>query len=136
TVLEQPELPVAEGALAELVPPVASPAGPPVAVSAPPTSPAAPPPMSPPAAPPAARRRRWYRHPLTWIAAGAALAVLGAATLLAVFLRNPYPEVAFTQNMSQVDHIPGAGKSMTAAFAAVQGDHAYVAYQQSRDLTV
>jgi hypothetical protein len=62
--------------------------------------------------------------------------VLGAATLLAVFLRNPYPEVAFTQNMSQVDRIAGAGKSMTTAFAAVQGDHAYVAYQQNRDLTV
>jgi molecular chaperone HscA len=132
TVLEQPELPVAEGALAELVPPVSSPAGPPVAVSAPPASPAPAPP--PPAAPP--KRRRWYRHPLTWIAAGAAVAVLGAATLLAVFLRGSYPEVAFTQNMSQVDRIPGAGKSVSAAFAAVQGDHAYVAYQQNRDLTV
>src|SRR6266511_4784869 len=42
TLLEQPELPVAEGALAELVPAVVSPAGAPVAVSAPPTSPAAP----------------------------------------------------------------------------------------------
>src|SRR5205807_1550025 len=70
------------------------------------------------------------------IAAGATVAVLGAATLLTVFLRNPYPEVAFTQNMSQVDHIPGAGKSTSNAFAAVQGDRAYVAYQQDRDLIV
>src|SRR5256885_898168 len=61
TVLEQPELPVAEGALAELVPPVSSPAGPPVAVSTPPTSPAAPPPpaaVPPPVGPAAGRGGR------------------------------------------------------------------------------
>jgi hypothetical protein len=62
--------------------------------------------------------------------------VLAAATLLAFFLRNPYPEVAFTQNVSQVDRVPGAGESVTSAFAAVQGDRAYLAYQQGRDLTV
>src|SRR6266545_2978663 len=139
TVLEQPELPVAEGALAELVPAVVSPAGAPVAVSAPPTSPAAPLPGGVPGPPPGLAPRPgrpWYRRPLPWVAAAAAVVLLAAAGIVALLLRDRSREVSFTPGLPAVAHVPVGGTSLRAAYAAVHGDHAYLAYQQDRPLTV
>src|SRR6266511_3923100 len=109
TVLEQPELPVAEGALAELVPAVVSPAGAPVAVSAPPTSPAAPLPGGVPGPPPGLAPRPgrpWYRRPLPWVAAAAAVVLLAAAGIVALLLRDRSREVSFTPGLPAVAHAP------------------------------
>src|SRR5437763_1147812 len=123
TVLEQPELPVAEGALAEPVPM-------PVVASAPP----APAPMSPPPPPPA--RRPWYRRRLAWVAAGAAVALLAAATVVTLLLHNPYPEVSFTEaaQVARVD--TGSDASLSTAFTAVSGDRAYLAWTKDQKLQV
>ena len=113
TVLEQPELPVAEGALAELVPPQATPAmepqtaqavypataavpvsahpAAPHSVSPPygpafPVSPAAGVPVSPPPpvyAPPSAARS-FLKRPITWVGAAAAVVVLAVVAVLAL----------------------------------------------------
>jgi molecular chaperone HscA len=111
TVLEQPELPVAEGALAELVPPQATPAmepqtaqavypvtaavpvsahpAAPHSVSPPygPTFPVSPSPVSPPPqsySPPAPPPQSWLKRPITWIAAAAAVGVLALVAVLAL----------------------------------------------------
>ncbi|ROO51599.1 putative pyrroloquinoline-quinone binding quinoprotein [Micromonospora sp. Llam0] len=110
TVLEQPELPVAEGALADLatvaapapVPPapsnLVSPAVPTAQMPAPPPA-AAPPPASasvvpPPGGPPAAGRSRRGRLP--WLVGGAVLALTAVVAATVVYLlRDPAWPIEF-----------------------------------------
>jgi len=151
TVLEQPELPVAEGALAEVVPPAPAaaptPNGAPTSgappISGPPVSPGSPaappvsPPVSPPAGPapvPAEERRPWYRRLVTWIAAGAAVLVLVAATTVALLLRSSSPEVTFADLVEVTPRVPTDAQSISSAFTAVNGNQAYLGYQQSDGL--
>jgi len=144
TVLEQPELPVAEGALAEVVPPAPSAAltpngaAPPVSgppISAPPVSP---PPFAPPSGPPSgppaqAAARPWYRRPLAWIAAGVALLVVIAVTTVVLLLQQSYPQVSFA-SITEVARVPTGAQSISYAFTAVNGNHAYLGYQQNDGL--
>ena len=171
TVLEQPELPVAEGALAEVVPPPASAAmmlvgaaptsAPPVPTSGAPASgvpasappvPASPPPAVPiptsppppgalpvptPSSPPpvlAKPRRPWYRHWVTWVAAGVAV-LLVAVTTVALLMRQPYQEVTFA-SLSEWARVPTDAKSISYASTAVNGDRAFLAYQQDDGLHI
>jgi hypothetical protein len=129
--LEQPELPVAEGALAEVVPPPVSTSAPP---SAPPVSTSAPPaPTSPPPVP-AGQRRPWYRHWSTWVAAGLVLLLVGV-TSVALLLREPYHEVTFA-SLSEWSRVPTDAKSVSYAFTAVNGDQAFLAFQQDDGLHI
>jgi hypothetical protein len=130
TVLEQPELPVAEGALAEVAPPPAAPpiSGPPI--SGPPISG---PPVSPPPAPPRAPARPWYGRPLAWIAAAVALLVAVTVTTVVLLTRQSYAEAAFT-SVTSVTSVPMGAKDVTNAFTAVNGNQAYLGYQQDDGL--
>jgi molecular chaperone HscA len=155
TVLEQPELPVAEGALAELAPPPSSAAlhtgqtayqssavpvsvhpaapspvspaygGPPGFVPAAPTSPPMPPPQAP--QPPAVGGPRpWYRRRLTWIAGAAALLVLAVvATVAFVTLRGRVSEVEFTTLRSGLSVNIADASKVDGATTATLGDRAY-----------
>jgi len=126
TVLEQPELPVAEGALAEI------PATPAVAatetiVSAPPASPAPSPQPTP--TPP-----RWYRHPLAWIAAGTVLLLAIAVGIVVALTGDSVPEVAFTSIGAPYARIETGAKSISYAFSSVNGNEAYLGYTQDDGL--
>jgi molecular chaperone HscA len=161
TVLEQPELPVAEGALAELpmavpaavsarasVPVSGAPAAPvsmaPAATTDPisPISAAPVPPVSPPAAPawqpPPRHEKPWYQRKLTWIAAGATVVAVALATTLVWFLRpGGASPVSFT-SLSQVGTLPvsSGDKYVSDQFTYVVGDRGYVAYSIDEQLHV
>ncbi|WP_422772141.1 Hsp70 family protein [Plantactinospora sp. WMMC1484] len=152
TVLEQPELPVAEGALAEL--PVAVPAmqggagmptspaavggapvpaqnrghaAAPVAVVAAP--PAGPTPPGGPTVP--ARLPGPVRRPAVWIGAGALLALVGVVVTALLYLnREPYPGIDFAP-FTEVDRIAIREENPSALFTATAGKRAYVAYQRA-----
>ncbi len=157
TVLEQPELPVAEGALAELsiaapapgvsarasVPVSAVPAAP---VSMAPMSPAPAPvsaipvsPVSPAAAPPPpGSRLRWYQRKLILIVAGVTVVALGLAATLAWDLRSGGASPVSFTSLSQVGTLPvNAGdKYIGDQFTYAVGDRGYVAYSIDKDLHV
>ncbi|HET8684857.1 MAG TPA: PQQ-binding-like beta-propeller repeat protein, partial [Micromonosporaceae bacterium] len=163
TVLEQPELPVAEGAVAELgrvpgpgpsaaaaVPsavaaavPAAPPVSPPGTLDPVPTSPA---PTSPAAAPPhwrggaprpGAAPRPWYRRTVAWVSVATALVVLAGAGVAWFVLRDRYPEAKF-QSVEEYLPVPmGEGASTSSgAFTAMLGDRAYLAWQRDDTLQV
>jgi hypothetical protein len=164
TVLEQPELPVAEGALAELTPPAAGseaatappPGAPPRQAPAPPR-PAATAPTQPAAAPltpvtpvsDAGPGHTYGGHPapypggppprrraVAWIAAGAVLLVLVAATAVALYLRRGTQELAF-RDVDQVARVrTGGDRPPYYTFTHVLGDTAYLAWQQEDRLEV
>lgn len=127
TVLEQPELPVAEGALAEVVA-APAPVSVPPSVSAPPVSP---PPTGPPLIP---ARQPWYQRKLTWIAAAATVVVLALVVSLAIVLTgDPYPQVSFASISQRYTVVTGA-QSVSYAFTAVNGSTAYLGYSQQDGL--
>ena len=142
TVLEQPELPVAEGALAEVTPAAAtaaapaSPAAPPP-VSVPPVSvpPVSVPPVSPPVGPPPVPPVPWYRRPVAWIAAAVAVLVAITVTTVVLLTRDSVPEVAFA-SITAENRIPTGAQSINQAFTAVNGNTAYLGYQQNDGLHV
>ena len=151
TALEQPELPVAEGALAELVAadspatfqvPVgavggtSAPAGAPVSPAGPaPVSPAVPTPVSPPVGfppgppgPPPARS--WFRRPWVYAAAGALALTMLAASLFYVYANREAP---FT-NLTNVATFAFQG---TALPTEIQNGRAYLpAYNDDGALQV
>jgi hypothetical protein len=135
TVLEQPELPVAEGALAELAPPdpnatvlAATPTGP-----AGPTSPAAPVGLTGPMAPlnesaPPAPTTPWYRRTSVLVSAGAAVLVLVVLAGTVLYLSG-YHERGFTALQSVRRYAyPSNGDSSGSrtAYSAVAGNTAYL----------
>jgi molecular chaperone HscA len=160
TVLEQPELPVAEGALAELAPRARAVASVPAAssvaavTSAPPSPtptsgsglPVSSVPVSPsgspvsavpgmsvsPAAPmgPPAPRRPLYKRPVLWIAA-AAVALLGVVVAGALVLL-PGDEVDF-QPVAEVGRVPSADDQPYYVYTDMVGDRAYLAYEREDD---
>lgn len=142
TVLEQPEIPVAEGALAELTPPAHAPgaAGAAPVSGGPPVSPAgfaaAPPPVSPPPAPvppgfaaPPPPRRRLHRRPAAWIVAGAVVALAALAVTWFVVFRDRYPRLDFQAVGSPAPISVGAGYGYSNAWTHVSGDIGYIAWQ-------
>ncbi|GAA1880472.1 Hsp70 family protein [Asanoa iriomotensis] len=147
TVLEQPELPVAEGALAELrvahIPaqaaaPVPVAAGP---VSGVPTSPAptSPPPAAPWSPPPAiaAPKRRVPRKLVISAAAFVVVAVIAAVSAI-MLLRNGggYDKIKFAA-FSDVGEPVAMTKPAYYAWTHALGDRAYYAYQtDEKKLTV
>ncbi|MEH1130427.1 Hsp70 family protein [Micromonospora sp. CPCC 206061] len=133
TVLEQPELPVAEGALTELVAPVPA-VGVPGATaptSAVPVSPAEPT-VQMSAAHDAGRgpARALRKRPVLWLAA-AVLALAGVVTATVVFLTSGgYDKIAF-EPVSELYSIPvGKGETPYYAYTGFVGDHAYLAYER------
>ncbi|MET8231685.1 Hsp70 family protein [Micromonospora sp. NPDC005298] len=148
TVLDQPELPVAEGALTDLPlrraqpayagpPGVAAAASPPgVAAAAPPPgaapamSPPAPAPVPPPPWPgppsPAVGGSRWRRA--RWMVPVAVLALAGVVTAATLYLtRDRYPDLEFG-SLRELSR-PEAGSERPAAmWTAVLGDRAYLGY--------
>ncbi|SCF06873.1 Hsp70 family protein [Micromonospora mirobrigensis] len=156
TVLEQPELPVAEGALTDVpLPRGARPAGQ-AATGSPAVRPARTPTPTPvdddpeltvpvigppvlppgagwpgvPAAAPAGRRRR--RAP--WIALGAVLALAGVvgAGVLYWLNRDPYPPLRF-RNLNEIARTEAAATRPTGMFTAMFDDRAYLAQQLDDD---
>ncbi len=132
TVLEQPELPVAEGALVELAGP-AGPATAPADLTGPArhpagTAPSSGPPSSvgpyPPAAP--APVRRWYRRPLLMVPAVAVLTVL-AVVAAVVLLYDPYRERPFRDSLTRAATFGYSGQSVSDTLVAVDGSTAFVA---------
>jgi molecular chaperone HscA len=149
TVLEQPELPVAEGALAELparaahIPaqataptPATVPAGPSF-VTPEPTSPAPAGPWSPPPGSPAAPRRRVPRKLLIPAAALALVVVVAAVSVIVtLFNRDGYDKVKFAAFSDVGQPLPMSERAYTA-FSHVAGDRAYFAYTtEQKKLTV
>ncbi|WP_432955196.1 Hsp70 family protein [Micromonospora haikouensis] len=140
TVLEQPELPVAEGALTDLPTPHPAPAppgtpAPPPTVAAPAGTPATawggPTPVSPPApvspatpgSPPAVRRRR-----ALWITVAAVLALAGVGVGAALwFTRDRYPGLEF-QNLAEVERVRAGEDRPVETLTALLGDVGYAAY--------
>ncbi|WP_431977637.1 Hsp70 family protein [Micromonospora haikouensis] len=151
TVLEQPELPVAEGALTDLPTPRPAPASPPappgVAPGLPSTVPApagmpatawgGPVPVSPPApvpptvpgspaapgSPSAARRRR-----ALWITVAAVLALAGVGVGAALWLtRDRYPGLEF-QNLAEVERVRAGEDRPVETLTALLDDVGYAAY--------
>jgi len=158
TVLEQPELPVAEGALAELLPThIPAQANAPVTASAPvpvpaavgpvsgvPTSPAPPAPSSPPpvgpwSPPPAAPAppRRVSRKLLVSASALALVAVVAAVSVIvALANRDGYDTVKFAAFTDIGQPLPMSASSYYS-WTHVLGDRAYLAYQtEQKNLTV
>jgi Hsp70 protein/putative pyrroloquinoline-quinone binding quinoprotein len=161
TVLEQPELPVAEGALAELAPPdpeatslaatptsgvptsgvPTSPAGP--TSPAAPTSPAGPPPvgLTGPMAPlrdggPPVPGRPWWRRKSILISAGAAVLALVVAAGLVLYLTG-YHERGFTALKSvKTIKYPGNGSGSPTAFTTAVGSTAYLGVQHNGSFQV
>jgi molecular chaperone HscA len=161
TVLEQPELPVAEGALAELpMPVVTQAAAAPVSarasipVSAVPAAPVSMAPMSPapapvsavpvspvsPAAtpPPPGSRLRWYQRKLTLIAAGVTVVAVALAATLVWYLRSGGASPVSFTSLSQVGTLPvnTGDKYISDQFTYAVGDRGYVAYSIDKELHV
>ncbi len=162
TVLEQPELPVAEGAIAELVPPAGSaslaPVSPvPAPVSPVPSrgsafvpamSPPAPisplPPASPPPAPippspaPVPPPRRSRRR--LWIPVAAAVALVAVLAAAVFLLRSgPYSEVNFVSSLAEPVAVPmdfDSNASVDSPLIALSGDDAFVAMEHDKTLRV
>ncbi len=141
TVLEQPELPVAEGALAEPPPPapVAVPAAPVAAPAAPVAAPASsqetialpPPPVAAPASSPPARP--WHRRRLVWVAAAVVVALVATLALVLVS-RDPSPvRFADLAVVGQPFAVTGDGY-VSEQFTAVVGDRAYAGYVTNKEL--
>jgi molecular chaperone HscA len=121
TVLEQPELPVAEGALADLpqAPPATGQAG---AGAAGALLGAAP--VSAPVA--ALPTQVWYRRPVTWIAAATSVLVLAiVATIVLVKLGNPVSDVKFATLRAGVSVDMGDANSIDSAASVTLGDRSY-----------
>jgi actin-like ATPase involved in cell morphogenesis len=132
TVLEQPELPVAEGALAELPAFVAAA---PVPASGRAPAPA-PPPVAPP--PPVPARRPWYARPATWVAAVAGLLVLAIGGVTGyVVLRSSDRAVSF-QSVHQTATFPTGLQpgDVDAISVQVSGDTAYAGWQHGDSFDV
>ncbi|MFY1652496.1 Hsp70 family protein [Solwaraspora sp. WMMB762] len=152
TVLEQPELPVAEGALADLPAPACGPAAspvPPVAPAPSPVSPAPSPvppvPAAPASVPPAqgppppvqptstptpgpARRRRRRRRRLPWLVGGAALAVVAVTVASVVYLlRDPARPIEF-RAFNQVGKAITVPEDADADFTQLVDGQAYGGY--------
>ncbi|WP_204011472.1 Hsp70 family protein [Virgisporangium aurantiacum] len=89
TVLEQPELPVAEGALMERRAAVPVPAAA-VSPAGPPDQPPLPGAESPPSFGPPPARRVWWRRRVTWVVAAATAVVVAAGAVLTWMLYDPY----------------------------------------------
>jgi hypothetical protein len=83
---------------------------------------------------PATARRRWYRRPVTWIAAGVAVLVLIGVAAVVLLNRDPYREVSFASVVTEVNRIPTGAKSISYAFTAVDENQAYLGYQQTDGL--
>ncbi|MFC0006781.1 Hsp70 family protein [Micromonospora siamensis] len=156
TVLEQPELPVAEGALTDIpLPRSARPAGrsaTPSPAAGPARTPtptpldddpeltvpvASPPAPAPgagwpggPAAAPATRRRRRA----VWVTLGAVLALAGVAGAGVLYWlnRDPYPALRF-RNVSEIARTEAAPERPTGMFTAMLDDRAYLAQQLDDD---
>ncbi|RAO39171.1 Chaperone protein HscA like protein [Micromonospora saelicesensis] len=156
TVLDQPELPVAEGALtdlplrkalpapayagAPLAPPAPAPVSPPAPAGAPaPVVPSQPwpgstPPAGPPPGPglagvtptPPDGATRWRRA--RWVVLGAVLALAGVATAATLYLtRDRYPDLKF-DSLRELSR-PSAGAARPAdMWTAVLDDRAYLAF--------
>ncbi|MEV4720090.1 Hsp70 family protein [Micromonospora noduli] len=156
TVLDQPELPVAEGALtdlplrkplpapayagAPLAPPASAPVSPPAPAGAPaPVVPSQPwpgstPPAGPPPGPglagvtptPPDGATRWRRA--RWVVLGAVLALAGVATAATLYLtRDRYPDLKF-DSLRELSR-PSAGAERPAdMWTAVLDDRAYLAF--------
>ncbi len=132
TVLEQPELPVAEGALTELTGPTL-PGMPPEPATTPPGRPAG---TAPSSGPPASagehpqggsgRLRRWYTRPLLMVPAVATVMVLAVvAAVLALY--DPYPERPFRDSLAPVASFGYSADSPNDKMVAVDGGSAFVA---------
>jgi outer membrane protein assembly factor BamB/Ethanolamine utilization protein EutJ (predicted chaperonin) len=148
TVLEQPELPVAEGALVEVAPPPTSaalaPDGYAPAVGPIPPAPVSPVPASPvpaaaaPQAPVSPGHRPWFARRLVWATAVAGLAVLTALAVAAYLgLRSSVRPVDFA-TMAQTGTLPTGlqGGDLVDMSVAVSGDTGYLAWQHSDTLEV
>ncbi|WP_030491434.1 hsp70 family protein [Micromonospora chokoriensis] len=119
TVLDQPELPVAEGALTDL--PLRKPLPAPSAVS--PVSPPAPSPVTPPSA---AGVPRWRRA--RWVVLGAVLALVGVATATTLYLtRDRYPDLEFG-TLRELSRPSAGAERPTGMWTAVLDDRAYLAF--------
>jgi Ethanolamine utilization protein EutJ (predicted chaperonin)/outer membrane protein assembly factor BamB len=141
TVLEQPELPVAEGALAEVAPAAAfvNPVLPPAPVSPPMAPPPmAPPPVSPPVGIlPPPPHPPWYRRRIVWIAA-AATALVGAIAATVAFLVLPrgVHQVEFDTLRTRVSvPIPDPSK-VDGAYTATYGDRAYYGWVTDKQFSL
>ncbi|WJK33961.1 Hsp70 family protein [Solwaraspora sp. WMMA2065] len=122
TVLEQPELPVAEGALADLPAPASVPAAPSAVASPVPPVAAAPSPVSPAPSGPARRRR------LPWLVGGAALAVVAVTVASVVYLlRDPARPIEF-RAFSQVGKAITVPEDADADFTQLVDGQAYGGY--------
>ncbi|MQA25836.1 MAG: Hsp70 family protein, partial [Micromonosporaceae bacterium] len=119
TALEQPELPVAEGALAELNPGAPSP-----------VSPGVPSPVSPPGPPGPPAVRPWFRRPWVYAAAAGLVAVtLLGVSLLYVLGDGEEPFVDLT-------HVKTVGFEGTAYPAEIQDGRAYLAAESDGELSL
>ncbi|MEJ3743066.1 PQQ-binding-like beta-propeller repeat protein [Actinomycetes bacterium KLBMP 9797] len=118
TVLEQPELPVAEGALTGL------------AASGPPSAPPAPPAPPAPVAP--LGRKRPPRRPMIWLAA-AVVALVGIVTAATLYItRDGYPAIDFESPVADLYQVD-IEEEPTYAWTGFHGDHAYLAYATEDD---
>lgn len=157
TVLDQPELPVAEGALTDLPlrkplpapayagPPVAPPAPAPVSPPAPAGAPAAPvvpsqpwpgstPPVGPPPGPglagatPTPSGGGTRWRRARWVVLGAVLAVAGVATAATLYLtRDRYPDLEFA-SLRELTRLSAGADRPTDMWTAVLDDRAYLAF--------
>ncbi|MFC8297984.1 Hsp70 family protein [Micromonospora orduensis] len=134
TVLDQPELPVAEGALTDIPLRRAQPAyaGPPVAAPPPAAVPGTPPgpppwPGSPaPAAVPAGGGSPWRRA--RWMVPVAVLVLAAVVTATTLYLtRDRYPDLEFGP-LREVSRPAAGSERPDAMWTAVLGDRAYLGY--------
>ncbi|MGC4866417.1 Hsp70 family protein [Micromonospora sp. DT53] len=156
TVLDQPELPVAEGALTDLplrkplpapayagpqlAPPAPAPVSPPAPAGAPapvvPSQrwPGSAPPVGPPPGPglagatptPTGGGPRWLRA--RWVVLGAVLALVGVATAAALYLTwDRYPDLAF-DSLRELSRPPAGAERPVGMWTAVLDDRAYLAF--------
>ncbi|MFJ6166954.1 Hsp70 family protein [Micromonospora orduensis] len=134
TVLDQPELPVAEGALTDIPLRRAQPAyaGPPVAAPPPAAVPGTPPgpppwPGSPaPAAVPASGGSPWRRA--RWMVPVAVLVLAAVVTATTLYLtRDRYPDLEFGP-LREVSRPAAGSERPDAMWTAVLGDRAYLGY--------
>ncbi|MGI5520510.1 Hsp70 family protein [Micromonospora sp. CA-259024] len=124
TVLDQPELPVAEGALTDLPLRRPTPAPAYAAPQAAPPAPPAPTPVSPSGSGWAAPRWRRAR----WLVLGTVLALVGVGTAATLYLtRDRYPDLEFTSLREPVRLSAGAERP-ASMWTAVLGDRAYLGY--------